>query len=375
VRLEWDHNIQRWKIMANTLSDLTKRENRFGHFGFVPADDPRRDYPYPFMSTGRGYSGGNVDLAFVIDPELSGGDAKWKARIENTAAAAYVPENDDPLEPLASGEAFSVRPFVFVEDEPDGGVCAVANATLDENGQVVRVTHGPAPLCGARRGQDVMMTEVLGFDLRVFDPGAPLYGRRDEPGVATSPLTVLQPSDPGWKLAYHQQVGNFRTGFEFMGQGAYVDMGYVFPYNASTIPTPLPGKSWTMPWFAEPRGLSNVYGELIAPGYGVYDTWSFHYENNGVNDDSDEVVDGNWQRDDGNAVGIPSVDEGTNGFDDYGHYPAGTSIALGPDDVGERETVPPYDKPLRGLQVLIRTYEPDSRAIRQVRVNQHFLPE
>jgi hypothetical protein len=43
--------------------------------------------------------------------------------------------------------------------------------------------------------------------------------------------------------------------------------------------------------------------------------------------------------------------------------------------VGEYETTPPYDKPLRGMQVLIRTYEPDSRAIRQVRVNQHFLPE
>ena len=48
---------------------------------------------------------------------------------------------------------------------------------------------------------------------------------------------------------------------------------------------------------------------------------------------------------------------------------------LGVDDVGERETVPPYDKPLRGVQVLCATYERDSRAIRQVRVNQHFMPE
>ena len=48
---------------------------------------------------------------------------------------------------------------------------------------------------------------------------------------------------------------------------------------------------------------------------------------------------------------------------------------LGVDDVGERETMPPYDKPLRGVQVLIRAYERDSRAIRQVRVNQHFMPE
>ena len=51
------------------------------------------------------------------------------------------------------------------------------------------------------------------------------------------------------------------------------------------------------------------------------------------------------------------------------------TMALGVDDVGERETTPPYDKPLRGMQVIIRTYEHDSRAIRQVRVNQHFMPE
>jgi hypothetical protein len=47
----------------------------------------------------------------------------------------------------------------------------------------------------------------------------------------------------------------------------------------------------------------------------------------------------------------------------------------GPDDVGERETVPPYDKPLRGVQVLLRLYERDSRQVRQVSVNQHFVPE
>ena len=59
-----------------------------------------------------------------------------------------------------------------------------------------------------------------------------------------------------------------------------------------------------------------------------------------------------------------------------GHYSDDVDdIRLGVDDVGERETVPPYDKPLRGVQVLIRAYERDSRAIRQVRVNQHFMPE
>ena len=37
--------------------------------------------------------------------------------------------------------------------------------------------------------------------------------------------------------------------------------------------------------------------------------------------------------------------------------------------------MPPYDKPLRGVQVVLRLYERDSRQIRQVSVNQSFVPE
>jgi prepilin-type N-terminal cleavage/methylation domain-containing protein len=374
VRLEWDHNIGRWKIMANTLADLTKRENRFGHFGFAPGA-PERAFPFSFVSIGRGYSGSNVDVDFMVDPDIGGsGAAQWEANISATGGAV---ESYSPATPGNLGIGFLVRPFAFIEDAPGaGGVPATANAMLNDQGQVVRVTLGPVPLWGSRRGQDVMMTEVLGFDVRVYDPGAPLYGRRDVPGDPNSPLTVLQPSDPGWKFATHTIVGSpWSSSFEFMGQGAYVDMGYAFGVpNLPSPPSPpftvSASKSWTLPWFAQARGVSDIYGILLTPGYSVYDTWSFHYENNGVNEDNDN-----------NTAGQPLIDEGTNGLDDPGVYwnPATLSydiaIRLGPDDVGERETVPPYDKPLRGVQVLIRTYELDSRAIRQVRVNQHFLPE
>ena len=95
-----------------------------------------------------------------------------------------------------------------------------------------------------------------------------------------------------------------------------------------------------------------------------FTAWSFHYENDGVDEDNDKVVD-----------------QGTNGLDDPGLYydPVSNSIIKdvrnGPDDVGERETAPPYDKPLRGIQVILRVYEHDSRQIRQVSVDQHFVPE
>ena len=40
----------------------------------------------------------------------------------------------------------------------------------------------------------------------------------------------------------------------------------------------------------------------------------------------------------------------------------------GPDDPMERETSPPYTTPLKGVQVKLRIYEPNSRAIREANV-------
>jgi hypothetical protein len=243
------------------------------------------------------------------------------------------------------------------------------------------------PLWGARRGEDVMMTDAVAFDVRVYDPGAPLFGARDDLANTSSPIgVILDPSDPGWTAAYihadntdsngsfigESVANNTASPFPFVSQGAYVDMGYGFSRSVSPpamLPTPrFAVSSYAYPWFFTPRTLSDVQGNQLAPGYAVYDTWSFHYENNGVNEDADT-----------NAAGLPLIDEGTDGLEGVGNYATGSGIIqdtrLGVDDVGERETVPPYDKPLRGAQVLVRVYERDSRAVRQVRVNQHFMPE
>ncbi|MCI0492616.1 MAG: type II secretion system GspH family protein [Planctomycetes bacterium] len=376
VRLEWDANIQRWKIMANTLGELTKRENRFGHFGLhVSGNNPSRIFPYAAVSWGEQYAGDTVSL--VVDPEAgsSSTTADVSANVNtNGTVVSYTVVNP--------GDGYTTRPLAYVDE--DSGVSATANAMLNDEGHVVRVVHGPVPLWGTRRGEDVMLTDALAFDLRLYDPGAPLYGIPDDPSNVNSQLSViLEPSDPGWRAAFAADVPSVSDvidgtqNFRFVGQGAYVDPGY--GYN-SVRPDNffLPGTPGTIPWFFVPRALSDVFDYELAPGYpghAVYDTWSFHYENNGVNEDNDEVENGVWQFNNGNAVGIPSIDEGTNGLDDYGHYSDGASIRLGVDDVGERETVPPYDKPLRGMQVLLRVYERDSRQIRQVRVNQHFMPE
>jgi prepilin-type N-terminal cleavage/methylation domain-containing protein len=406
VRPEWDQNIQRWKIMANTLGDLTKRENRFGHFFYRPvpskgnARPVGREYPYAMVSTGSGYSGNSASVQFLTDPDPNLTPATTAIATANLNSGTVV-----SYTVTVPGTLYPVRPFAFVS--ADSTTIATAQAMLNDDGSVVRLVCGPVPLWGSRRGEDVMMTNALAFDLRVYDPGAPMFASRKVPGSTTNfdLDVVLTPSDPGWRGsapggaggAYFDNNDHMRTNgsgligtdnknFQYVGQGAYVDMGY--GYDKDFLVGPSPGSpffpapkyasgfaSSADPWFFKPIALSDVYGTPLAPGYAVYDTWSFHYENNGVNENQYGFNGAKW------VTVNTTIDEGTNGLDDVGNYYDPTTgkivqdTRLGIDDIGERETAPPYDKPLRGMQVLIRSYERDSRSIRQVRVNQHFMQE
>ncbi len=172
VRLEWDGDLQRWKIIANTLGDLTKRENRFQHFGFRPVPTANgvrtigREFPYPFISKGRDTLGDEV--SFVADPDPNLGPIVGAKAIAHRWGGGALTENFTISDP---GKGHKVRPFAFVNAD-SFRVPGTVRAMLNDDGQVVRLSLGPAPLWGERRGEDVMMTDVLAFDLRVYDPGA-----------------------------------------------------------------------------------------------------------------------------------------------------------------------------------------------------------
>ena len=59
--------------------------------------------------------------------------------------------------------------------------CPPRASDPQRHGPVVRVFHGPVPLWGSRRGEDVMMTDVLAFDMRVYDPGRRCFAIADRP--------------------------------------------------------------------------------------------------------------------------------------------------------------------------------------------------
>ena len=221
----------------------------------------------------------------------------------------------------------------------------VMNTLADLTKRENRVARNPSQfphafdptLLDLRRGDDVVLTNVLAFDIRVYDPKAPLFVVNDH---------VLSPSDPGWT------PGGWNS--PNVPRGAYVDLNYGQNTDFSDFSGP-------------PHSKSQL---VIAGQRGTYCTWSFHYEHDGLN-----------QYDDPKNT-TPLIDEGTDGQNTFAdqvnnnnpdnRQPDGVDDNGAVDDSGERETSPPYPAPLRGMQIRLRVYEPDSKTVRQSTVTTTF---
>jgi type II secretory pathway component PulJ len=218
------------------------------------------------------------------------------------------------------------------------GLSLVPNTLADLTRRESRFMHNPTPSSGlfpfefqpgaagvffdsttgsSRAGEDVVLTNVISFDVRVFDPAAPV-------SIPSSGDAATVPGDAGFSSA------------SAIATGCYVDLANNTPSVTSHFSGP-------------PRSTIST-GTFMTP---TWDTWSTHYETNGINED-----------------GVAGVDQGSNGFDDA----VGSHLQNGQvDESEEQETSPPYPFPLRGLEVRIRVYEPVSRQVRQVTVRHTFV--
>ncbi len=211
-------------------------------------------------------------------------------------------------------------------------------------------------------GEDVLLSNLLAFDLKVFDPLAPLY-------LLNGTNRLVAPGDLGYDTA-------FLGGGTVASNGAYVDIGYGF-----TVITPI-----TFPLTFTPpaagfathfSGVPNVKSQLVQRNYC---TWSTHYESDGI----DQTTVGTnpitgaaaWQigetqladQTDNDSDGVidNGIDEGRDGIDNDGQF--------GPDDAGEQETAAPYPHALRGVKIILRVVESSSQQVRQTSVEHSFLP-
>ena len=258
VRLEWDplmpssDNLGRWLLKANSLANLTKRENRYGHHGYYfDPNNPTRSYPFAAVSNGDGYAN-NDSVQFAFDPEFTGyrtsilganQDARFDVILSGDSAVLYEPDFNDSLSDIiAEDRRYPVRPFTFIENAT--GLPATPRALLNADGNVVHVRNGFVPLAGSRQGEDIMMTDALAFDLKVYDPGAPVYGYYPNgfsSGTDQDPaLYLTEPGDTSWSVAFDEDLNdtnalvgdlnlNVNTNnptFRWERNGAYVDLGY-----------------------------------------------------------------------------------------------------------------------------------------------------
>jgi prepilin-type N-terminal cleavage/methylation domain-containing protein len=253
-------------------------------------------------------------------------------RVANTLGDLTKPENRIGHQPIP-GPAF---PFRFPTNiNPALGV-------------------DPLVFIGTRLGDDILMTNVLSFDVQVYDPGAPVF---------VSSGVAVEPRDQG----FADRINNSAT-VPPVATGAYADLGYLFqPAITSTYTPPI---GFLSPIFGGRPSPMSGYPTVAPFPQCLYDTWSLHYENNGMNNAGipglgDLATNG---LDDDGAAGVDNMGESnrTNGIDDDGN---------GAIDDGESDTLPPYSAPLRGVRITIRVYEPSSLQVRQVTIVQDFLPE
>jgi hypothetical protein len=264
-----------YKVVANTLGDLTKRECRYGHSIAKNADN---GFPHA------------VDPSYLV---------------------------------------------------PFGGTYN-ANASP---------TYSVSP-SGARYGEDVVLTNVLAFDVQVWDPTAPVYSTSGSPSVSVAP------GDPGFVPSLTGTPPNYNPPASL---GAFVDLNWgnltwpaagpkpVYVFGSQGHPksqlqaNTSAGQNYSQTW------LNYAWTDPQYKQPATYDTWSSHYEHDGVNQASHTLI-----------TSTNPGDLASDGFQD---------------DADKLETSPPYPVPLRGIRVKIRCYEPDARQVHEVTVVESFVPE
>jgi len=276
-------NVQNGNFVANTLGDLTKRESRFAH--------QTGGFPFsPYVTTAANTTWKTADVSnwsVLRLPRLCEcSSANWSAGATLPTAASGLSLSADGTVDPSNMTKFDAWRF-----------------PLPLNG-LDKTTGALSSYVGPRIADDIILTNVIGFDVKAWDPNV---------------------------LAYVD-----------IGTGA----GLFSASNSCRV------------------NRTDTTASAFLPG--TYDTWSTHYE-----------TEGRW-------VGDSLAGRGTNGFDDLGNNADGTAVTgtgtntagVGVvDDATEMLTSPPYPYPLRGIQVKIRVFEPDSRQVREVTVVQDFLPQ
>ena len=370
------------QVNANSLGDLTMRERRSIHQPYV--------WPY--------------DMMYVVGNTVIHRPSAWPG-------AAPVLSL-----PTLNNQSHGNFPNPVAEKSsstPGGGT--KLNQSWRITTTVGDAESSPSPYLtfnlagGGREPEDIILSNVVSFDVKAWDPGAPVFRATPTTAPNTDPnatvVGLIVPGDGGYggdgvsprPLGALQKFISSPTAYPPVGFGAYADLNYMWLNNAGPVVNQarriayekalakieksganqpkLPRAAFG---FGTPNNPLSGYSPVGVQYPAVYDTWSRHYEYDGVDNDGDGRIDegtdgidnnGNGFIDEENVDGVdpttgaqngvPGVDLNADGIDD---------------DIGEREAPPPFAAPLRGIKITIRVMEQDSRQVREVTILHEFLP-
>ena len=277
-------------LAANTLEDLSLRQNRFGH---AFSGDIQQAFPFNIHKNSAAYymrmptiqetslPDWNVSQSFVKNLE---------SYIQQDSGTLFLTHTDGTSSESLPDSAGN-KPFIDFWENPFPWSSGTA-------WEFDPVTGSLKDSATPRFSEDVILTNVLSFDIQVWDDVAGRY--------------VSMGEAPNGTYADGRSAGPLGR------QGNY------------------------------PLRAGGTLNPVALPC--VYDTWSEEYEREGYA----------WPDQTGNTVPTRGRDQIDND---------GSGVI---DDIGEWTTPPPYDVPLRGVKITIRTFDPLGKSVRDMTIVHSF---
>ena len=367
IRLEKDINSGEWRVKANNLADLTRRENRFGHaFNNQNVDVATNPIPNPFpYSIHTNASWYHLRLPTLAECTTANTNCSWRAGTQIAQRTRHFDllTNKRRLEYDDKDVLSFYNLWTFGDGVADFPKAAGEpyidywNKPLPWNGKQAlsteyqSLTEGTefydAPSTSTstfrikqqRVNDDVLLNNVIGFDIKVWAQDNRYWDSTLNGGsgdwVYLPPAfidlgehrnTVLSTTAAPVNVQDARSISKF-LGFQGFygttGTNCYANTGSAFRYN------PMPC---------------------------VYDTWTDAFENEYYHPTNPALSPSAVLGPMGPIEGIANLD----GITDIMEH------------VDQWRCPPPYNVPLTGIQIKIRVFDPDTNNIREVTIRKNF---
>ncbi len=285
---------------------------------------------------------------------VGGNFSTWLDPVQGLTSAGSVPVQANGLRPFppAALPATTLATAGFANNMLPPAVSQVAN---DGVGSAAFARYVNAP---GVWDDDLILTNVRSFDIKAYDPDAPIYGN----STATPP--VYFPS------------GYYDLGYGLKANSALATSTPTFLWDDRNSPRGF-GHAGRMPPLGDLVGTATVANDFRINPSRPYNPFNSTANNNNYNpalppflnlvgDNQAGVIRLNrvwdsWSTDYTNA---PDVDINLNGLQQ--NYPSGVFLPIYP------SFPPPYPSPLRGIQIQVRVADPRNEHVKVLTIRQDF---